>query len=78
MDDCPVHCVNIACRDPDFIEKHNAFILTLVGIVGTGCGVLLNYFMRSRCTDINLCGLKCKRIPMNVSQTDIEIINHKK
>lgn len=36
-------------------------LLTLVGLVGSGGSLLLVYFLKSRCTDIECCCMKCKR-----------------
>jgi len=40
------------------------FILSLVGLIGGGCGYLLMFFLKSRCTSIELCCLKCERAPL--------------
>jgi hypothetical protein len=62
---CPLECVNIACKDASFMEKHETFILTVIGIVGSGFGVLFAYFLKSRCKKIKVCFalLSCDRVP---------------
>ena len=66
MADCPIHCVNIACAQPHFIQENESFILTLIGIIGGGLGVLLSYFLKSRCTRIKLGCIHCERQPLSV------------
>ena len=69
---CPLHCVNIACKQPSFLEQHETFILTIIGIGGSGLGVLLAYFLKSRCSKIKVCFgcLKCDRTPLANDKTD--------
>jgi hypothetical protein len=43
------------------LETHESFVITLTGLLGTGFGVLLSYFLKSRCEEINCCFLYCKR-----------------
>ena len=38
-----------------------ATLITLVGLVGGGLGTLLVYFLKSRCTEVECCCVKCKR-----------------
>ena len=57
---CPIECMQ-NLNPPDWLEKHNAFVLTLVGILGGGLGVLLSYFLNSRCKKIDICCAKCER-----------------
>ncbi len=66
--ECPISCVRSACPDPDFLEKHSTFLLTLVGVVGGGIGVALTYCLRSRCTRISLGCLRCDRQPLEVEE----------
>lgn len=66
---CPLECVNAACSPPDFIERNGTWLLTLIGIAGGGMGAMLTYFLKSRCTRIDLCWgyLKCRRDPLSPS-----------
>jgi len=76
--DCPIQCINrdLICESPaSFLEKNGTFVLTLVGIVSTGLGVVLTYFIKSRCTEIKCFGLFCKRQPIELSGDDVEIIS---
>jgi len=50
------------------------FILTMTGMIGTGIGVLLTYFLKSRCTMVKCCCLECKRQPIDLQPSDIEIV----
>ncbi len=68
---CPVECVNSACTPPDFIERNGAWLLTMIGIVGGGMGAVLTYFLKSRCTYIDVCCVKCRRDPLPLQETDI-------
>jgi hypothetical protein len=46
---------------PDFLEKHGAWVLTIVG-AGTGLlGAMFAYFLKSRCRKIKCFGLECDR-----------------
>ena len=62
---CPVHCINASCKDPSFLEKHETFVLTIIGLGGSAVGVMLAYFLKSRCKKIKCCfGLfSCDRVP---------------
>ena len=70
---CSPECVNIACNcnHPDWLEKHNSFVLTLCGLVGTATGVVLTYFLKSRCEEIRCFCIYCKRKVLE--QREIEI-----
>jgi len=51
------------------------FILTMTGMIGTGIGVLLTYFLKSRCTQVKCCCIECRRQPIELQPSDIEIVN---
>jgi len=73
--ECPIQCINrdLICESPpDFLEKHSTFFITFIGVVGGGVGVLLTYFLKSRCTEISCFGLFCKRKPLDLNETDVE------
>ena len=55
---CPLECVNAACNK-DFLKDHGAWVLTVVAGFMTCLGMLLSYFLRSRCRKIQLCGVPC-------------------
>ena len=76
---CPVHCVNIGCPIPSFLENNQAFLLTVIGIGGSGLTVLLSYCLKSRCQKIKVCyGLfSCDRdisdLPVKDTTIDVEV-----
>ena len=75
---CPVHCVNLGCPQPNWLEAHETFVLTVIGIGGSGLGVLLAYFLKSRCSNIKVCwGLfSCVRTPpVDPSSVIVETLN---
>ena len=62
---------------PDFLEKHGAWLLTIVG-VGVGCvGTLLAYFLKSRCKKIKVCGLECDRDVLALDPKEINSVEPK-
>ena len=61
--DCPIECINrdlICASPPDFLEKHNGFVLT--------------YFLKSRCKKIKCFGLECDRTPIELEPDQVEIV----
>jgi hypothetical protein len=76
MTECPIECMNrdLICESPaSFLEKNGTFVLTLVGIISTGIGIVFTYFLKSRCTEIKCFGLFCKRHPLELDVSDVEI-----
>ena len=70
---CPIECVRAACPQPDFLEKHSTFILTLCGVLGGGAAVMFTYFLKSRCKKIKCCGVECDRSPIQLNTNDITV-----
>jgi len=74
---CPVHCISIGCPTPSFLENNQAFLLTVIGIGGSGLTVLLSYCIKSRCQKIKLCCglLSCDRVinDQPVTTLDVEL-----
>ena len=70
---CPIECVRTGCPEPDFIEKNGAFLLSMIGIIGGGGGMLLTYFLKSRCRHIRCCGFECTREVVALDPKDIHI-----
>ena len=71
---CPFECINSGCVTPDFLERHGSWVLTvIVGV--TGClGMVLTYFLKSRCSRIYCCcGVKCFRDVIELGPSAIEI-----
>jgi hypothetical protein len=59
---------------PDWVNA--GFILTLVGMVGGGISYLLMFCLKSRCTNIECCCMKCVRTPIPVAELNgIQIRN---
>ena len=72
--ECPLECVQAvhsAC-DPDFLEKNGAWLLTVIGGLGGCFGMMLTYFLNSRCRRIDMCGCSCVRDVLP-AQAPIEI-----
>mgnify|MGYP005807568293 CR=1 FL=1 len=49
------------CSGYDFINENTAFLLTLFGLFGAGLSGLAMCLLKSRCTTITCCCLKCDR-----------------
>ena len=74
--DCPIECIdrNLICEPgQDFLQKHSSFFLTLFGVVTGVAGLIFTYFLKSRCTEIKCFGMFCKRKPLDLDNTDVEI-----
>lgn len=75
--ECPIECVRAACPSPDFLEKHSAWLLTVMAAF-TGCiGVMLTYFLKSRCRKINCCGVSCVRDVMELDAKSANLTSAK-
>jgi hypothetical protein len=74
--DCPIECIdrNLICESqPDFLQKHASFFLTLFGVLTGVVGLVFTYFLKSRCTEIRCFGLFCRRKPLDLDVNDVEI-----
>ena len=71
--ECPISCVRSACPDPDFLEKHGAWLLTIIGVATACIGTVLTYFIKSRCKKIKCCGMSCDRDVIELSPSEVEI-----
>lgn len=56
---------------PEWIHN-DAFILTLITLFGAGCSYVLKYFLISRCSVVRCCCLECRRIPVDLTTTQID------
>ena len=79
MDLCPIQCINTGCPQPTFLQLHETFVLSIVGIGGSALGILLSYFLKSRCRKIKVCfGLfSCDRVPpvdLPIESTDVNVV----
>lgn len=71
---CPLEC--IYREEKSFIQKHETFILTLVATLSGTIGVILTYFLKSRCKRINCCCISCDRDVLAVENAvDLQITN---
>ncbi len=74
---CPIECVRVGCPEPDFVEKNGTWLLTVIAGF-TGCfGMVLTYFLKSRCKQISCWGVNCIREVIDVKTEDIEITSSK-
>ena len=71
--DCPIECVRSACPDPDWLEKHEGFVLTSVASVSAALGIVLSYFLKSRCSRIDCCGIKCHRDVLELTPDQVNV-----
>lgn len=58
--------------EPDFIERNGAWVLSMVGVVGTCCSGMLIYMIKSRCTRIKFGCLECERAVLDLSAVDVQ------
>ena len=58
---CPIQCVKSGCSEPDWLEKHNSFVLSLFATISAALGILLTYFLKSRCKSIKTPCISCDR-----------------
>ena len=72
---CPIECVSVSCPEPDFLEKHNGFLITLVGSLSAVLGVIFSYCLKSRCKNIKTPCLSCDRDVINIKKENIELNN---
>jgi len=73
---CPVECVKSGCPDsPDFLEKHDSFLLTIVASLSACVGLFLSYFLKSRCKKISTPCMSCDRdvLELEPNNTTIEV-----
>ena len=74
---CPLECVRSGCPQPDFLEKHNGFFITLIGSLSAMLGVVFTFCLRSRCKNIKTPCVSCDRDVIEIKKDDIEINNIK-
>jgi len=78
MVNCPIECVdpNLICGpQADFIERHSGFILTFAGAISVSVGMVLTYFLKSRCSRVKCCCIELDRNVVELDSTQIEIQN---
>jgi len=67
---CPLECVQ-----DDWLQKHSAFVVSLTGIFSGLVGLTLSFFIKSRCTSIECCCIKCDRNVVEITRTDTSLPN---
>lgn len=74
---CPANCVNIACGKASWLQENETFLLTVIGFGGSALGVLMAYFLKSRCKKIGLCWgcLSCDRTILENPIVDVVEVN---
>ena len=72
---CPTHCINVGCKDASFLEKHETLLLTIVTVGTSGLGLILAYFLKSRCHKIQILWgcLSCDRtvLELPIEETNV-------
>ena len=58
---CPIECVRVGCPEADWLEKHNTFVITLIGSLSALLGVIFAYCLKSRCKNIKTPCIECDR-----------------
>ena len=59
---------------PDFLSKHSTFVLTLVGLLSAFFGGVLSFFLRSRCSRIQMGCFSCERQPVELDASQTEVV----
>jgi hypothetical protein len=72
---CPLECVRSGCPQPDFLEKHNGFFITLIGSLSAMLGVVFTFCLRSRCKNIKTPCVSCDRDVIEIKKEEINNIN---
>jgi len=72
---CPLDCVRLGCPEPDFLEKHNGFLITLIGSLSAALGIIFSYCLKSRCKNIKTPCISCDRDVLQIKKDNIEINN---
>jgi len=72
---CPIECINQGCPQPDFLEKHNGFFITLIGSLSAMLGVVFTFCLRSRCKNIKTPCVSCDRDVIEIKKEEINNIN---
>lgn len=73
---CPIECVRSGCPSPDFLEKHDSFLITLIGSLSAVLGIVFTYFIKSRCKNIRTPCISCDRDVIEINRENIEINNN--
>ena len=58
---------------PDFLTKHGAWLLTVIGIASGLVGGIFTYFLKSRCSKIKLGCFSCERQPIELDASQVDV-----
>ncbi len=75
---CPLECLDptLTCGpQADFLEKHSTFFITLIGALSACGGLVLTYFLKSRCNKIQLGCISCERKVIELDSSQIQFQN---
>ena len=70
---CPIECVKSGCDDPDMLQKHGAWLLTVIASVSAALGLSLTYFLKSRCKNIRTPCISCDREVVVLEPDQIQV-----
>lgn len=76
MSDTPIEIIEQPRDFTYFLQTNGAFILTLLGLMGSCTTAMLLYFLRSRCTRVKCCCMECIRQPVseeNLHETTLTV-----
>lgn len=74
---CPIECVRGGCPDQDFLQRNGTWLLTVIAGLSGCFGMLLTYFLKSRCKVIKCGPASCIRDVVELNPRDIEISSSK-
>ena len=69
---CPIECVR-NLNPPDWLEKHEGLVLTLVAAGAAGVGMLLQCILKSRCKKISTPCWSCDRDVIELEAKDVTL-----
>ena len=70
---CPLACVQTGCGQPDFLERNGTWLLTVIASLAGCFGMMLTYFLKSRCKLVKCFGVTCIRDVIELKPSDIEV-----
>lgn len=70
---CPLECVRVGCPEPDWLEKHNGFLITLIGSLSACMGVIFAYCLKSRCKNIKTPCVSCDRDVIALEPQNVQV-----
>jgi hypothetical protein len=52
----------------DFVQRNGTWVLSVLAVMMSCIAAILGYFLRSRCTRIQCCGMECERQVLDLTQ----------